>query len=288
MSEIKIICDSTSDIPQQLVKKYDIGVIPANVIFGDEIISHYNITNEQFFARLTSGESPTTGVPAPKVFTEVYNESLKSSDEIIVLTLSKKLSGMYSSAVLVANEFYNDSQITIIDTEAATLQMAVVVVEAAMKAKNGASKDELVDFITKILVPKAQLLGVVDSLKYLRRGGRINTITWLLGSLLSVKPILRIEDGLLVSHGRVRGSEHALEVLQKVIRKATSTRILDTIMLGHSNDPEKGKILLDYINDLPNAPNEIILAEIGPVVGSHLGPGAIGLAWFGEYQKDWL
>jgi len=131
-------------------------------------------------------------------------------------------------------------------------------------------------------------LGIVDSLKYLRRGGRVNTITWLLGSLLSVKPILRIEDGLLVSHGRVRGSDHALEVLQNVIRKATETRVLETIMLGHSHDPEKGKILKDYFLDLPNAPQDVLLAEIGPVCGTHLGPGALGIAWFGNYQKEWL
>ena len=287
MSKIKIICDSTSDIPQQLVTKYDIGVIPANVIFEDEIISHYDITNDQFYARLIQGEIPTTGVPAPKIFKDIFDKCLESSSELIVLTLSKKLSGMYSSAIMVANEFY-DNNITVIDTEAVTLQMAVIVIEAAMKAQSGASKDEILNFITKTLVPKSQLLGVVDSLKYLRRGGRINTITWLLGSLLSVKPILRIEDGLLASYGRVRGSDHALKVLQTVIRKATETRILDTIMLGHSNDSEKGKVLLDYISELPNAPQDVVLAEIGPVCGAHLGSGTLGIAWFGEFQKEWI
>jgi len=287
MSKIKIICDSTSDIPQQLVTKYDIGVIPANVIFEDEIISHYDITNDQFYARLKRGEIPTTGVPAPKIFKDIFDKCLESSSELIVLTLSKKLSGMYSSAIMVANEFY-DNNITVIDTEAVTLQMAAIVIEAAMKAQSGASKDEILNLITKTLVPKSQLLGVVDSLKYLRRGGRINTITWLLGSLLSVKPIIRIEDGLLASHGRVRGSNHTLKVLQTVIRKATKTRILDTMMLGHSNDSEKGKILLDYISELPNAPRDVILAEIGPVCGAHLGPGTLGIAWFGEYQKEWI
>ncbi|MHA1441137.1 MAG: DegV family protein [Candidatus Heimdallarchaeota archaeon] len=287
MSDIKIVCDSTSDIPQQLVKKYDIGVIPANVIFEDEMISHYNITNDQFYTRLIEGASPTTGVPAPKVFQDVFDKNLESSSELIVLTLSKKLSGMYSSAKMITNEYY-DETVTIIDTEAVTLQMAIIVVEAAMKAQSGASKDEILNFVTKTLIPKSQLLGIVDSLKYLRRGGRVNTITWLLGSLLSVKPILRIEDGLLVSHGRVRGSDHALEVLQNVIRKATETRVLETIMLGHSHDPEKGKILKDYFLDLPNAPQDVLLAEIGPVCGTHLGPGALGIAWFGNYQKEWL
>lgn len=171
MSDIKIICDSTSDIPQQLVKKYDIGVIPANVIFEDEMISHYDITNEQFYTRLIQGDSPTTGVPSPKVFKDVFDRNLKSSSELIVLTLSKKLSGMYSSAKMIANEYY-DETITIIDTEAVTLQMAIIVAEAAMKAQNGTSKDDILNFITKTLIPKSQLLGIVDSLKYLRRGGK--------------------------------------------------------------------------------------------------------------------
>ena len=232
MSDIKIVWHYERDIPRQLVKKYDIGVIPANVIFEDEMISHYDITNDQFYTRLMDGASPTTGVPAPKIFKDVFDKNLETSSELIVLTLSKKLSGMYSSAKMVVSEYYDDT-VTIIDTEAVTLQMAIIVVEAAMKAQSGASKDEILNFISKTLIPKSQLLGIVDSLKYLRRGGGVNTITWLLGSLLSVKPILRIEDGLLASHGRVRGSDHALEVLQKVIRKATETRILDTIMLGH-------------------------------------------------------
>ncbi|MHA1355614.1 MAG: DegV family protein, partial [Candidatus Heimdallarchaeota archaeon] len=127
MSDIKIVCDSTSDIPQQLVKKYDIGVIPANVIFEDEMISHYNITNDQFYTRLMEGASPTTGVPAPKVFQDVFDKNLESSSELIVLTLSKKLSGMYSSAKMITNEYY-DETVTIIDTEAVTLQMAIIVV----------------------------------------------------------------------------------------------------------------------------------------------------------------
>jgi DegV family protein with EDD domain len=287
MPDLKIVCDSTSDIPQQFVKKYDLGVIPANVIFEDEMISHYNITNNQFYTRLIQGEAPTTGVPSPKVFKDVFDKNLKSSSELIVLTLSKKLSGMYSTAKMVASEYYNDS-VTIIDTEAVTLQMAIIVIEAAMKAQSGASKDEILNFITNTLIPKSQLLGVIDSLKYLRRGGRINTITWLLGSLLSVKPILRIEEGLLISHGRVRGSDHAIEILQKIIRKAIKTRILDTMMIGYSHDSEKGKILKDYFLELPNAPQDVILAEIGPVCGAHLGPGAIGIAWFGDYHKKWL
>ena len=187
MSNIKIVCDSTSDIPPQIAKKYDIDIIPANVIFDDNVYSQFDITNEEFYSRLRKGESPTTGVPSPRVFKQVYESSLETSSELIVLTLSKKLSGLNSTANMVASEFF-DKKITVIDTGATTLQLGSIAIEAAKKANSSSSKNEIIDFINNVLIKKSQMLGVIDTLKYLRKGGRINTITWLLGSLLSIKP----------------------------------------------------------------------------------------------------
>ncbi|MGC9780317.1 MAG: DegV family protein [Candidatus Heimdallarchaeota archaeon] len=287
MANVKIISDSTFDLPIVLIKKLDISVIPANVIFDSEIISHYDISNEDFYNRLSQGETSTTGVPSPKTFKDVFDDSLDASDDVLVFTLSKKLSGMYSTAKLVVDNFF-DERITIIDTESATLQMGLIVYLSALKAKSGHSKQEIIDYANNFLIPNSQLLGIVDSLRYLKRSGRISTIRWLLGSLLSIKPIIRLDDGLITSPGKVRSKEHAIELLQKVAHQVVASKKSDSMIVGHIRNFELAKEFEEYIKAIPNAPNDIILSEVGPVVGTHLGLGAIGYAWIGGFNKDWL
>ncbi len=287
MATVKIVSDSTFDLPIALVKKLDISVIPANVIFDGEIISHYDISNEDFYNRLSKGEASTTGVPSPKTFKDVFDESLDASDDVLVFTLSKKLSGMYSTAKLVVDNYF-DERITIIDTESATLQMGLIVYLAALKAISGQSKQEIIDYANNFLIPNSQMLGIVDSLKYLKRSGRISTVSWLLGSLLSIKPIIRLEDGLITSPGKVRSKEHAIELLQKVAHQIVASKKSDSMIVGHIRNFKLAKEFEEYIKAIPNAPNDIVLAEVGPVVGTHLGLGAIGYAWIGDFNKDWL
>ncbi len=287
MANVKIVSDSTFDLPMALIKKLDINVIPANVIFNGEIISHYDISNEVFYNRLSKGETSTTGVPSPKTFKDVFDESLDASDDVLVFTLSKKLSGMYSTAKLVVDNFF-DERITIIDTESATLQMGLIVYLAALKAISGHSKQEIIDYANNFLIPNSQLLGIVDSLKYLKRSGRISTIRWLLGSLLSIRPIIRLDDGLITSPGIVRSKEHAIELLQKVAHQVVASKKSDSMIVGHIRNFELAKEFEEYIKAIPNAPNDVVLSEVGPVVGTHLGLGAIGYAWIGGFNKDWL
>ena len=182
MSLVKIISDSTFDMPLDLINKYDIEVIPANIIINEEIISHYDITNKEFYERLKQGDMPSSGVPAPKIFKNAYENALKKSDEVIIFTLSKKLSAMYQTAVMVNNQFFN-GELTIIDTQTTTVEMSLIVLEAAKLANNGATKDEIIYFTKTQLIPYSHLLGAIASLKYLRKGGRISGISWLLGSI---------------------------------------------------------------------------------------------------------
>ncbi|NHJ31574.1 MAG: DegV family protein [Asgard group archaeon] len=287
MAKVKIVADSTCDLPITTIKNLDIEIIPANVIFEDHVFSHYDISNEEFYQRQKNGEMSSTGVPSPKVFKTAFDNALKTSDEIIVFTLSKKLSAMYQTATLVVNNFF-DERVTIIDSETVTLEMGLITYLAAMQAKDGASKEELLNFINDFLIPHSQLLGVVDTLRYLKRSGRISTISWLIGSVLSIKPIVRIEDGLIKSPGKVRGKEHALEILKSVADKIVANKKSDTIVVGHSHDLERALEFEKLVKELPNAPTDVLIGEIGPVVGTHLGPGAIGFAWIGDYKDEWI
>ncbi len=287
MAKVKIVADSTCDLPISTIKNLDIEIIPANVIFDDQIFSHYDISNDEFYQRLSKGEMSSTGVPAPKVFKTAFDNALKTSDEAIVFTLSKKLSAMFSTATLVVKNFFEEG-ITIIDSETVTLEMGLITYLAAKQAKDGASKEEILQTINDFLIPNSQLIGVVDTLKYLKKSGRISTISWLIGSVLSIKPIVRIENGLIKSPGKVRGKEHALEILKDVAQKIVANKKSDSIIVGHSHDLARALEFEKIIKELPDAPTDVLIGEIGPVVGTHLGPGAIGFAWIGDFAEEWI
>ncbi|NPE06663.1 MAG: DegV family protein [Asgard group archaeon] len=287
MANVKIVADSTCDLPISVIKNLDIEIIPANVIFDDQIFSHYEINNDEFYQRLAKGEMPSTGVPAPKVFKTAFDNALKSSDEAIVFTLSKKLSAMFQTATLVVKNFF-DERVTIVDSETVTLEMGLITYLAAKRAKEGATKEEILQTINDFLIPNSQLIGVVDTLKFLKRSGRISTISWLIGSVLSIKPIVHIEDGLIKSPGKVRGKEHALEILETVAQKIVENKKSDSIIVGHSHDLVRALEFEKIIKELPDAPSDILIGEIGPVVGTHLGPGAIGFAWIGDFAEEWI
>lgn len=287
MANVKIIADSTCDLPIAITKNLDIEIIPANVIFDNKIYSHYNISNDEFYQRLAKGEMPSTGVPAPNVFKKAFDSALNSTDEVIVLTLSKKLSAMFQTATLVVNELF-DERITIIDSETVTLEMGLITYLAAKRAKDGGSKEEILQTINDFLIPNSQLIGIVNTLKYLKKSGRISTISWLIGSVLSIKPIIRIEDGVIKSPGKVRGKEHALEILENAAQKIVANKKSDSIIVGHSHDLKRALEFERVIKELPDAPTDILIGEIGPVVGTHLGPGAVGFAWIGDYEDEWI
>lgn len=287
MVNVKIVADSTCDLPIAITKNLDIEIIPANVIFDNKIYSHYNISNDEFYQRLAKGEMPSTGVPAPNVFKKAFDNALNTTDEVIVLTLSKKLSAMYQTATLVVNNLF-DERITIIDSETVTLEMGLITYLAAKQAKEGVSKEEILQTINDFLIPNSQLIGVVDTLKYLKKSGRISTISWLIGSVLSIKPIVHIEDGLIKSPGKVRGKGHALEILEDVAKKIVANKKSDSIIVGHSHDLARALEFEKIIKELPNAPTDVLIGEIGPVVGTHLGPGAIGFAWIGNFAEEWI
>lgn len=287
MAKVKIVADSTCDLPISIIKNLDIEIIPANVIFDDQIFSHYDISNDEFYQRLEKGEMSKTGVPAPKVFKTAFDNALKTSDEAIVLTLSKKLSAMFSTASLVVKNFF-DERVTIVDSETVTLEMGLITYLAAKQAKVGASKEEILQNIHDFLIPNSQLIGVVDTLKFLKKSGRISTISWLIGSVLSIKPIVHIEDGVIKSPGKARGKKHALEIIETVAKKIVANKKSDSIIVGHSHDLERALEFEKIIKELPDAPTDILIGEIGPVVGTHLGPGAIGFAWIGDFEEEWI
>jgi DegV family protein with EDD domain len=289
MKKLGIITDATCDLPRELIEKHNIGIIPLNVIFGENEVREpfYDLQNDEFYKRLESGENAKTGVPAPKKIKDKIDEYLKAYEEVIVITLSSKLSALHQEVNLVVKQG-NYSNVTVIDSLSGTVETGLVVLIAAREIEKGKSKDEIVTYLTKEIIPKANLISYADTLKYLRRGGRISRLRHLMGQVLNIKPIFHICDGEIVSPGRVMLWQSIDKAFKKLIAKVAGNQTYETVFVAHSGNPERCKEFIEYFKSLPNAPKEVLMAEVGPAVGVHVGPNTIGFVWIGEYDKEWF
>ncbi len=289
MPKLKIIADSTCDLPVEIIKKYNIGIVPLNIIFNNEEVrtQYVNLTNEEFYQRLSSGESASSGVPSPAIFKEKFDEGLKEADEVIFIALSSKMSAVFQMATLAKNEYFDD-KVTIVDSFCGTIQTGLVVFEAAKQVKEGKTKKEVLEYLTEILIPNARLISYASSLKYLRRSGRISRIRHLMGTVLRIKPIFHIADGMIASAGSVMLWQSIDDAFLKLLTKVAGEQITDTMFIAHSGNPEKCQELIDYMRSLPNAPKNVLMAEVGPAVGVHVGPNTFGFVWIGNYDKKWF
>jgi len=289
LPKLKIIADSTCDLPEEIIKKYNIGIVSLNIIFNNEEVrtQYINLTNEEFYQRLSSGESASSGVPSPIIFKEKIDEGLKEADEVIFITLSSKMSAVFQMATLAKNEYFDD-KVTIVDSFCGTIQTGLVVLEAAKKVKEGKTKEEVLAYLNETLIPNARLISYASTLKYLRRSGRISRIRHLMGVVLRIKPIFNIEDGMIAAAGSVMLWQSIDDAFLKLLTKVAGEQITDTMFIAHSGNPEKCQELIDYMKSLPNAPKNVLMAEVGPAVGVHVGPNTFGFVWIGNYDPKWF
>jgi len=289
MQKVGIISDSNCDLPEEVIKENDIEIVPGRIIFGDEEVRrHYvDITYEEFYHRLVHDkETPSTSVPSPKEYQKAYENALKKYDEVIILCTSAKLSSMVNIAQMVAKQFF-ENKVTVIDTEKITLPMGIIVLEAVKKAAKGASKEEIVDYI-KHLIPETHAFGGIPTLTYLQKGGRIGKAASLMGNLLQVKPIISIENGELSPLGKVRGMDNVYKLLVDFTKKMVENQILEFLIVGHTANLEVATKLAQEIQTFPKAPKNLQIIELGPSVGTHLGPGGLLISWIGKFDKELL
>ena len=287
--KIGLVSDATCDLPRDIIEKYDIGIIPVNVIFGEDEIRQpfYDLQNEEFYRRLNADESAKSGIPAPKKIKDKLDEYLEKYDELIVITVSSKLSALNQAVNLVVKDEKFD-KISVIDSLCGTVETGLVVLIAAREIAKGKSKEDVVKYIENEIIPNANLISYADTLKYLRRGGRISRLTHLMGRALKIKPIFYIKDGEIISPGRVMLWQNIDTAFKKLMAKVAGKQTYETVFVAHSGNPERCKQFIEYFKSLPNAPKEILMAEVGPAVGVHVGPNTIGFVWIGEYDESWF
>ena len=272
---VRIITDTASDVPQDVADRLGIVLVPLSIRFGeDEFVDREELSGAEFWQRCaTSSTLPETSAPAPGRFQAAF-EAAKADgcDSVVVITISSELSATYQSARAAA-EAIAPYPVTVIDSRSVTLGEGLLVIEAAEAAASGMDYASVVSLVRET-IPRVGVLGVLDTLEHLKKGGRIGSAQALLGSMLAIKPLLTVSDGVVAEAGRARTRAKALDATAKT---ALAAGPFHRLGIAHGDAADVDVILAK----LADAPTDVpvLVGGIGPVVGTHGGPGIIGICW---------
>jgi DegV family protein with EDD domain len=273
-----IVLDSTSDFPQAHERFENWRMVPLYVRFGDESRRDYvEMGPQEFYARLrTVTELPTTSQPTPGDFVAAYAE-LEQYERIYSLQVAANLSGTFASARTAAAEA--GEKVRVIDTETASAAIAMLGFAIQRRLERGTT-DEEIDELVERFKRDARLVFTVDTLEFLQKGGRIGKAAALAGNLLHIKPILTIKDGEVLPVKRVRGNQKAVQEFARAFTEGTSDTPNLHVGIAHADAPEREQALRTLVGDLRPRAQIDIATTLGAVVGTHAGPGTVGLFWF--------
>lgn len=280
---VKIVTDSSADLPAELIKELGISVVPLYVRFGDEVYrERVSITDDEFYQKLVHGPvHPVTIQPGPQDFVEVYKKLVQEADGIVSIHLSSKLSGTYNSA-LQAKEMVGEGgcPIEVVDSGSITMAMGLVCIAAAEAAKAGKDLEQVLDGV-KQNVPNAHLLALFDTLKYLQLGGRIGKAKALLGSILNVKPLITLKDGEVMPAGQARTRAKGIERLIDFVKSASS---IEAVAVGYSTTPDEAQTLAKRLASIFTK-EPVKIARLGTTLGVHAGPGTLVVVLKGKIAE---
>jgi DegV family protein with EDD domain len=279
MSKIALVTDSTSYIPKELLDKYNITVAPQILIWGNENFEDgVNILPSEFYARLKKATvMPSTSQVTVVKFQEIFQRLLEQDYQVLAILIAAKLSGTINSAVQAKAMLPADAPVEIFDSNTTAMALGYHVLTVARAIEQGADMSECL----KLAQEATKHTGVffaVDTLEFLHRGGRIGTGSRFLGTALNIKPILEVRDGAVEAVERVRTRRKSLSRIIELVEQQISGRTPVRLATLHANSPEDARIVLDEANQKLGAV-ESIFSEVSPVIGTHAGPGTVGLAF---------
>jgi len=279
--KVAVVVDSTATLPQELRDEYDIHVIPQILNWeGETYRDGVDITPTEFYERLKSAkELPTTSQPSTGEFFEIFGEIAKTYESIVGVFISEYLSGTYACASAAA-EMMEDYPIEIVDSRSASMGLGFMAVTAARSIQEGLSYSDAAHSASE-LVSGMKVMFIVDTLEYLHRGGRMGGAQRIVGSVLSIKPLLHLDDGRIEVMASVRTKKKAVARALEIIREDTSGKGPMHTAVLHAAAPEEASNFFDEVNSQFH-PVENMLAEVSPVIGAHVGPGLVGLAYYTE------
>ncbi len=276
MARIRVVTDSACDVPQDLATALEIEIVSLTIRFGDdEYVDRVQLSAADFWRKCaTSSVLPETAAPSAGAFRDAYERaSAEGAEGVIVLTLSAALSATFQAASVAAEAVKDLIPVTIIDTKAVTIAEGLIVIDVAEAAQAG---EDLAQLTTRAhsLIERVGVCAMLDTLEHLVKGGRIGGARALLGQVLAIKPILELRDGVVAEAGRQRTRARALTLVAQRARDHVPLRRLAIV---HGDSPEVDT-LRALIHDI-DSEFPVIVTDMGPVVGTHGGPGIIGLAW---------
>jgi len=273
--KVRIVTDSTADLPPRLAEELGITVVPVYVKFGGEVYrDRVDISEDEFYQRLLGDPfHPSTEPPAPQDFADVYQKLSQEADGILSIHISGKISATCNSARRGKELVETEYPIEVVDSGLVTMGLGMLVMAANALAKSGKSLPQMEEEVKRI-IPSIRLLGLLDTLKYLARGGRIGKTRALLGSILAVKPMLTMKDGELESAGQVRKRTNGIERLFDFVKKTTD---IEDLAIVYSTTPDEAQSLAERMDSI-FAKEKIRLVRLGPALGVHTGPGILFVA----------
>ncbi len=288
MPMVKIVTDTGCDLPDEIIEEYGIALVPLGVRFGEvQYRDRVDLSQDRFYELLLEGhDHPQTSAPTPEDFVEVFERELAVSEdvEVLGLFLSGKASATYRTAELAA-ELVDSERLHVFDTNCLTLAHGMIIYGAARLASEGKSVGELVEWV-RANSGSARAFALLDTLKYLHRGGRLSTGRYLVGSLFGFKPFVANQDGVVAGIGRVRKYEEGLSHLREAGFRVLEHGI-QVLGVGYTTTADLARELQSEFSErFPD--REIFVTRLGAGMGTHLGPGCIGLAWIGPSHDEFL
>ncbi|MDQ1445449.1 MAG: fatty acid kinase fatty acid binding subunit [Acidimicrobiaceae bacterium] len=273
---IRVVTDSACDLPPDLVAELDIDIVPLTIRFGnEELVDGRDLSPKEFWARVASSPVlPETAAPSPGAFEEAFRRAAAAgADGVVCVNLSGALSATFQSASVAARSVADDIPVRVIDSRTVTMALGLMAVAAARAAKQGKGLEDCAG-VVEDLVPRTRTYGALDTMENLRKGGRIGSAQALLGSMLSIKPIIEVVDGLVEAESRQRTRSKSLRYL---VEKVRGFGHVEDLAVMHGDAPD-----LDELLDLLGAVyprDDILVGDIGPVIGTHGGPRVIGVVF---------
>ena len=278
-----IITDSTSDITQVDVREKNIQVVPLRILFEDgEYHDGVNITTEEFYTKLeTAKVLPQTSQPSPEDFVKIFESAKNKNESILVITLSSSLSGTYQSAT-IAKDICEYEKVYLVDSQTVTLGLKILVDYAISLRNNGKSIEETFEILEKEK-QNIRIFAAVDTLEYLKKGGRLSSAAALAGTLLNLKPIVKVQDGLVSMAAKARGTNNSYSKIKALVEEVGGIDETRPYTLGYTGSSTNLNQFVSFIDKTYNL-KDCPISAIGSTVGVHAGPGACGLAFF--IKKD--
>ena len=280
---VTIITDSASDITQAEARRWGITVLPLKTRFGDtEYLDGVTMTHDQFYQRLVeSDELPTTSQLSPFDYAEAFRRGAQDGAQVLCITLSSRLSGSYQSACIAAEEL--PGRVTVVDSRNVCVGQRVLV-ELALQLARAGERAEAIAARLEQERSRVRVIALLDTLEYLRRGGRISAASAVAGTLLSIKPVVAVEDGAVVVLGKARGSKNGGNMLNSLVEKSGGIDFSRPLCLGYAglSDALLQKYIADSAPLYSGHPDPLPISCIGSTIGTHVGPGAIAAAFFAK------